>query len=404
MNIFKRLSLAYKIFTSTAESNLQIITQSTTSSITYKSKYSRYYNECAAIQSCMIKRTSALNNGVLMPVNEKKEQIKSTKFNEIKKVLDAPNMYQTFADLIATIEVFKLMYGCAYVYKFKSLGSDKITGLVVIPNDCISVQYSTDYNYFGKYSEIIQSYTISIGGRTFTFQDEQVKDIELFKDKAVNITNPVLPHSRMIAISDNIDNYIGSVNSRNTIITKRGAEGILTPERSSDDTASMIAMDDKERSRIQTEYAKYGSLSSQWHTLISKIPMKFQNISRTPQQLGLFESENADFRTIAGTLEVPIPLLGLPDTTKFNTYLEAKKEFYDDTIIPEADSFGQFFKKMFNVTEFNFYFDFSHLSFLQKDEKLKVEVYQKLSETLRANIEAGLITEAEVKELLKEYL
>lgn len=407
MNIIKRINLATKVafgvLKSTSTSNLTILNSSNTYTYTYKSKYAEAYNLCPSIQACVTKKANAITNGKLIPVDPTTEELKTVgHFSKVLKVLKRPNKYQNMEQFIKTVEVFVNVYGACYVYKIKPIGTNDITGLIVLPNDSITINKRTDFVYIDKEDEQVLSYQVSIFNRTFLITD--VSEVSVIYDTTINLMKVIEPQSRIDAIWENVESVINSVNSRNAMTKNRGAEGILAPERG-DATASAIGLGDKERERLQDEYKKYGSTSSQWHTLIAKVPMRFQAITRTPVALGLFDGENADSRTIAQHFGVPIPLLGLPDTTKFNTYLEAKKEFYDDTIIPEARNIAMWLSELFE-TEKNGYvlmFDYSYLNFLQGDEKMKADTYKTMSETVRGNIDSGLMTIEEGKLILSEY-
>lgn len=406
MNIFKKVNLATKVafsvLKSTSSSNLTILNSSGEYEFNYKSKYMEAYNLCPPVQACVTKKANAITNGKLIPVDKEGIYKPNTHFDKTYKLLKRPNKYQNLEQFVKTIEVFTNVYGACYVYKVKPIGLSTESALIIIPNDTITINYKTNFNYIDNNDEHIVYYQVSIFNQTFIIYPEE---ISVIYDTTINLSKVIEPQSRIDAIWQNVENVINSVNSRNTMTKNRGAEGILTPERGGDGTATTIGLNEIERERLQKEYKKYGTTSSQWHTLISKIPMKFQSITRTPVALGLFDGENADSRTIAQQFGVPIPLLSLPDTTKFNTYKESKVEFYDDTIIPDARNIAMWLSEMFDTEKNGYYmkFDYSHLNFMQGDEKLKAETYNTMSSTVRENINAGLMTVDEGKKIISEY-
>jgi len=145
-------------------------------------------------------------------------------------------------------------------------------------------------------------------------------------------------------------------------------------------------------------------MKGQYHALISETALKIQKIGRSIVELGLFDGENQDHRLIATNYGVPIPLLSLPDTSKYSTYKEAKTEFYEDTIIPESKTISAFFDDIFKPIGWSFSFDFSNLQIMQKSESEKATTAKLMGESLKQAVDAGFITQQEATEKYKEYI
>lgn len=400
--MFERIKLAFQVAYQTLKSsNLTI--EKLDEIITYTGKrytYEDLYYDCPALSQCLIKKSQAMSNAKIVAVDDNENIVENQRFNKAIKIIDSPNDYQNRTQFIQSIETFMNLYGVCYVYVYR--GAFDVKKMIVIPNSCITPEYAIGVNFITT-ERLIVAYTINIHGMSFRISGEELQNIHRIKDCTFDILDQNKPMSRVRLVEKNISNIVGSIQSRGIMIENRGADVVISPDGRGDTTATIAAMGQKERERMQTEYRKYGLLKGQFHALISQVALRVQRITRTPQELGLFDSENADNKAIAQIFGVPIPLLSLPDTSKYNNYIEAKKEFYDDTIKPESYQISEFFDNVFSDGSFSFMFDFSHLSFLQKDAKLSAETYKIMSETLRSNIEAGLIDTNRAIEILQDY-
>ena len=144
-----------------------------------------------------------------------------------------------------------------------------------------------------------------------------------------------------------VQNIIASLESRNQIIVKRGADVVFSPEASNDKGVNATFLNNQEVKDIQTAYSRYGSIKGLWHAAILKVPTKVQQITRNPKDLGLLDGEDSDIRSILRAYNVPATVFGLKDENKYNTYL-GKTEFYEDSIIPHAGIIAECFDNIFD--------------------------------------------------------
>ena len=368
--------------------------------------YSYAYDNCPQLQSIISKKSNSVIRGRLVAKNDKGDLLPSnnTWLKNVNKVLDNPNIYQNRNQFIQTIHTFMQVYGVSYVYKIK-LGN-RITGLIVIPNNCIQITWNYPTNILSNTNNLAKYYTVTIFGQSFTFKGDNIELIEEIQDSTLNLCvgKEMQPKSRIDSIRQSVINIIGSLESRNSLITKRGADVLMSPQ-GNDIAQNAITIDSKERERLQQEYARYGLLSDQWHTLISKVPMNVSKIGMTANEIGLFDGENQDHRNIANAFGVPIPIISLPDTTKYNTYLEAKKEFYEDTIIPESENIAQLFDVIFESSLYGYklVFDYSHLEFMQSSRKDKASTYSLMANSVAKLQQQGIYTTEQAQLIMKEY-
>jgi len=364
------------------------------------------YNYCPPLQFIIGKRAKALTRGEIIAVNpQTREAIKSPAFIKDMQLLNKPNKYQSRNEFISMIETFICTYGVCYIYKLIPIGFKDAEAFIIIPNSCITAIYKSNVNIFDTTQSIIDYYQVTIYGYTFTLRGDDAKLIHEVRDSVINTNLALQPKSRLDTLQYPIKNIVASLESRNQIITHRGAEIVLSP-KTGDQAAIMSVMSPEEKQAIQDDYKQYGSLQDQWHTLITRIPMDATNISRTVQQLGLFEGENADTRSLAQAYELPVPLLSIPDTNKYSTYQEAKKEFYDDAMIPESQVICDTLDVLFNSISkgYSFYFDYSNLSCMQISEKAKADSLKVMVEAMVAAEAAGYIQREDAITQINDFL
>jgi len=366
------------------------------------------YDYCPPLQAVVNKKAQAITKGKLICVDNDEKIIKSKGFDEALKVINKPNAYQTKNQFIRATETFISVYGAAYWYKVKPIGLDKITGLILIPNNCITVNYNKPSNILSNQAKLVRYYSICIYGMTFTLSGDDTDLIHEVQDSTENLTQgkEFYPKSRVDALRKPIENIIGSLESRNHLIVKRGADVMLSPNPGINTAGLAIEIDQQDKEELQREYERYGLQSKQWHTLISKMPMTASKIGMNVRDLGLFDGENADHRAIAQGYGVPTPLLGLPDTTKFNTYLEAKTEFYEDTIIPDSEIISQAFDVVFDSLNngYKFYFDYSHLECMQKSTRDSAVAFTQMVNGMILAVQNGYVTQEVANITINDFI
>lgn len=371
--------------------------------------YTACYSLCPTLQSIIQKKGEGLVNGKLIAVDPITEKAKSSDaFNKAMKVLSRPNALMNRSTFEMYINACINVYGIAYVYKVIPDGMNNVTGLVPIPNNTITPQYKTSVNVADptQLSNLVEAYTINILGMPLLLRGEDAKLIHEIRGSSINLTSgyEYKPYSRIDSLRVPITNIVASMESRNQIIVKRGAEGIISPKASGDQTGTYIGIDPKIKAQMQEEYAQYGYLDGQWKTILAQIPLDYTPITRNVAQLGLFEGENSDKRTVALAYNMPAPIIGLPDEAKYNTFSEAQRQMYEGAVIPDASIISQAYDEIFKAEGFKFYYDFSHLACFQKSEMDRATALDKTITALTNGINAGLIEKPDAKRIVTDFL
>jgi hypothetical protein len=369
--------------------------------------HSNAYNYCPHLQAVINKKAQAITIGKLIAVDKDEKPIQSAAFDAAMKVLKRPNKYQTKNQFLRTLETFLQVYGVVYFYKIIPDGYENLTGLIIIPNNCITVTYNKPTNVFENKNDLVKSYQVSIFGKTFLFQNETLSKIYEIRDTTENLSygHEFEPKSRIDALIAPITNLVGSLESRNHLIVKRGADSLLSPVPNKDGTGANMPLLPTEKEALQKAYENYGLLNKQFHTLIPDIPLNYTKMGMNVKEMGLFEGENQDYITVAQAYNIPEPLLGIPNSTKYNTYKEAKTEFFENISI-ESEIISQGFDELFNAEKFGyrFYFDYSYLECMQRSNKEKSESLKITVEALNAALGTGLIEQSDAKNIIDDFI
>lgn len=368
---------------------------------------SEAYNQCPQLQAIISKLSDAITKANIIAVDKELKPIKSKAFDNAIKVIENPNIYQTKNQFLRTIETFIKIYGSCFVYKIIPVGFFDISSLIVIPNNCLQIEYKSITNPLANNTKIINRITINIYGSVTILEGENLKLIYEIQDTPVNLTygKEFQGKSRIDALKNNIENLVGSIESRNHLIVNRGADVVFSPETAKDGVGNSV-LTPLDIKNIQENEKKYGLLGNQYSNKFLQFPMKVTKVGMNVRDLGLFDGENADVRAIAQGFGVPTPIIGLPDEAKYNTYKEAKLEFYESTIIPDSQVISQAFDYIFDSEKYGykFYFDYSHLEIMQKASKEKAESLKIMVEALNSAVIANYITQQQAIELTNDYL
>lgn len=123
--------------------------------------------------------------------------------------------------------------------------------------------------------------------------------------------------------------------TRGVILKRRGALGIMS--NAGADVSGQIPMQKKERDSIQRQYAQYGGLESQDNIIITNANLKWQQMTVSPDKLGLFTETFEDFCKICDGYGVRQELFASTKGTTYENQNQARKDLYTNTVIPEAN-------------------------------------------------------------------
>jgi phage portal protein BeeE len=297
--------------------------------------YKRIFELCSPLAAIVAKKASAFANGKL-------QFIKATTGGEIrgldkqwKKLFDRPNLMQTGTEFLIQLYIFMAMRGYCYGYPIYPEGFTDIPSAIwLLPPWYVTVAPINNPFFQFQNGAIERQVIFQWNGETTQIPESE---LILFKDPGSTLINQYtwLPESRIMSLQRPISTLIAAIESRNVLVTRRGALGLLSNDTGKGDV-NYVPLNPDEKKELQRDYRQYGLTHNQWQLLITNANLKYQQMAMNVKELGLFEEHERDIMDICDVFNYPYELLA---NTKGQTYAnknEAGKKFYQDTIIPES--------------------------------------------------------------------
>lgn len=348
------------------------------------------YDKCAPVAAILNRKARAFSNGKWWVLDKDGKEAKGSEAERIRSLLRRPNAIQTWRQFNSQAELFLNLFGEVFIFALTPVGMpDKVKALWVLPNWAVDVKLTGKMFMQTEVTEMIESYSLNYNGVKTVLPVESVLHL---KDQHINTNEILRGRSRMVGLQDEVSNIIAAYESRNVLITRRGAIGVLSNE--SKDSVGNIPMSDEDKKNLQEDFQKYGLSRDQWQVIITNASLKWQAMSMPTKDLLLFEEIEDDVRQIADTYEYPMYLLGFKSGTTYSNVGEAKKSLYQDSIIPEAEyiaeSLTSFLKADLVGLQIKVFYD--HLDIFQQGEKEKADAFKVRSDANVTLYEKGIIT------------
>lgn len=345
------------------------------------------YSYCPPLSAIIQRKSRAFINGRIWLMDVDGKESKAKEAIKLRDLMKLPNILQSWGTFMNEAYTFKEIFGEAFIFALKGIGSNEVSSLFVIPNWIITPQYSGNIYYQTDINSIVTGYKI-------TGIDKEVSssDIIHLKDSIINPLNTLRGQSRMVSLRDPISNIIAAYEARNVLMTKRGGIGILSNRAK--DVSGSIPLLPKDKDELQKELQTYGISKNKSQVIITSAELQWQSMTFPTKDLMLFEEIVDDVRQIADNYEYPMYLLGFADGTTYSNVGEAKKSLYQDSIIPDAENIYAELSRFFNTEKYGFSFKvfYDHLDILQKSEKDKAEAYKIINEGLKIAFEHKVIS------------
>lgn len=313
-------------------------------------------------------------------------------------LISRPNPLQSTYEWLKQEKVNAEVFGDAYIYASVPVGSEDnfdytdINVLNNLPPYCVTPSLTGKWIDATEKSEIIKDYVFTwITGRPRTLNTNTILHLN-------NVNIRLNEHftqgrSKLIALKAPITNIDLAYESRNVLIKKRGALGLLTPD-GKDEAMGSVPLSETEQEDVQNAFKKYGLLDDQYSQLIVPHPLKYQRMAMSVKDLMLFEEIESDAIAISNAFGVPELLIKyyLKGGT-FKNLDASEKRLYDATIIPETRDFmvgiNNFFKTHEHGIELLGTFD--HLHILQINKKEEAQTIKIKESTAASAFKLGAI-------------
>ncbi|PKN16507.1 MAG: hypothetical protein CVU66_00725 [Deltaproteobacteria bacterium HGW-Deltaproteobacteria-23] len=352
------------------------------------------YNVCAPVNGIINRKARAFSNARWWVMDKDGKEVNGQVPNAIRAILRKPNPLQSWNQLMIQAKVYEQVFGEAFLFAITPEGfrdKSKVKAIWVIPNWMINVKLTGKHLLQTDIKDIIEGYELSVGGERILLDRDSIIHL---RDANQNNQDVLLGQSRLASLQDPVSNIVAAYEARNTLITRKGALGILSNQTR--DAAGSVPLKQGEKEEVQNDFQKYGLSKEQWQVIITNSNLRWQSMTFPTKELMLFEEIEDDVRQIADNYDYPMYLLGFKAGSTFSNVGEAKKSLYQDTIIPEAEGWADTLTSFFGLPEgvkISIYYD--HLDIFQQSEKDKADAFKVKNEGFKVAYELGIVTKEE---------
>jgi hypothetical protein len=368
--------------------------------------YLEAYRSSSSLKAVINRRAQYFVNGKYKVLNDNTDTpLRGEQAKRINGLLERPNILQTGRQFKAQHDIYIDIFGYCPVIKFAPVGFPlDVYAMWNLPPWLFDVTFKKvkfwELGPKAKRSEIYESFSVNWEGAKRTLDMESVfivLDNTISTDSDGNIH---LPDSRIKGLEYDISNEIASKQANNTLLTKKGAIGILSGVPP---TGTYVPIkDDKERQRIQDDFKRYGLTGQEWQVIITDAALNWQSMAMSPTELGVFETMTASQAAICDGMGMYQYIMANGGkSTTFTNLNEAKKSQYQDFIIPDDDSRTEQLSEGIIPTEDKGYItvDYSHVECLQESEKAKADTMKAKADGYQAFYDLGLLTRNDMRKM-----
>ena len=354
------------------------------------------YENCAPLAAVINKKAKSYINGKTWIMNNRGKEASGEQANKLRKLLAKPNTLQSWKQFEAQQNIYINLFGYCILMPiipagFEQFGPIEASSIWNIPPFMVDVTETNKLFYQTDLRGILQSVVLNYKG-VKTVLD--VQNLYIFKDITPSFTSAIFPDSRVRAIQAQIGNIMGAYESRNVLINRRGAMGILS--NAGKDPLGTIAIDADEKKMLQMGFSSYGLRKDQWQVIVTNAALQWQQMGYPTKDLMLFEEVEDDIMRICDAYDFPYRLLA---STRNNSLGGSDAEvflrnLYQDAVIPEAESTYEQWNQFFKTADMNLSMqkDYEHLPVLQADKVSEGRARFYMNQALQIEFENNLVT------------
>jgi hypothetical protein len=364
----------------------------------------RAYNECSPLKSIIGRRSKAFNSGVLQVVNESTgKEVKSGNAGSTRKLLKKPNVLQTESQYFAQQNTYIDLHGYCPVLKVHPAGMPaEISSLWNMPPWLFDLEYTQNWLKQTRIDGIFKNFKLNWHGTPIEIP---FNDLFFVFDDGIGTqmdSNLLIPDSRLVGLDYEVSNIVAAYKSRNTLITKRGAIGVLS--NGNEDHDGSVPLKPGEKEELQKEFSTYGITGQAYQVIITDANLKWQQMGFATKELMLFEEIEDNINRMCDAYGTPSVLMAQTEGSTYENQSEARKDFITNTIIPENCSRMEMFTiGIFGLDSgFAIIRDYSKLAVLQEDKAKAAKARLDLDTALQTEYLKGIITKNDWREKLGE--
>ena len=308
--------------------------------------------------------------------------------SEIIKVLENPNVLYNGNEYLKLLNENRCVYGNEYKYLLRPFKKALPSCIYVLPSYDIKIITTGKWYNQSKLTDIIKFYEY------ISRNNERIEVEDINHTWINNSKNPLMGETPLKNIYMPVSNLRLGLKTRNILMNKRGALGILANDTK--DSIGHKSVGKEERLKIEQQYQKdYGLNDSQAQIIISDSNLKWQAMGFPTKDLLLFEEDENDFQMICDNYGIDRNLFAQDNKATFNNQSEAIKQTYQITIIPEAEEIAMTHTNIFGLNGVTEYLklDYSHIPALQDNQKEQAEIIKLKADSIKTLKDSGFTTD-----------
>lgn len=242
----------------------------------------------------------------------------------INSLLQMPNVYESYYDLMEKIYSYKLIWGNAFLrislkhdnsYKLECLRPDRVTILSGEDGEVVGYRY--------KHKKITENYYMNENGFC-----------EIIHIKSFNPMNDFYGLSAMESAKYSIDQHNeASKYTKSLLQNSARPSGALVVKANEYNNGGRLTDEQFEKLKSQLFSAHTGSQNN-GKPLILEGGLEWKEMSISPKDMDFIETKHSAAREIALAFGVPPQLIGIPGDNTYSNMAEARLALWEQTIIP----------------------------------------------------------------------
>ena len=353
------------------------------------------YARCSSLRSIINKNSQALTNGKWWVV-DKKDNDAINKYAGIKKLLRRPNPLQSWSEFIMLVDVMRQVYGEVFVHADVPVGFGvrDASALWVINPSMIDIELTGKMYFQSKLSEVVSGYYLSDGINRTRLEDGEVLHIRDTSQNVMFGNENVRGLSRLVGLENTLKNIIMAEEAIYSLNKDRGAQGMLVNKTK--DVSGSVPMTPGEKERIQADYKlRYGLREGADKIIITNADLDWRQLTFSVKDLMLFEGITYDIQRLCDAFDYPYEMIASTNGVTYANRLEAKRDYYQNTVIPLANYYAEAFSRFFGLNLDSFVVDFSEVECLKRSEQEKADALYKLNQAYKIMVDSGAASVAE---------
>lgn len=313
--------------------------------------------------------------------------------NALTKLIEKPNPYQTFDEVVNTLLAMRYLTGDSFLYGVGSGLETRPELLQVIPLPSQYIKVLTTKKWFGE----VSGYELLLGKEAkIAFELNEIMHVKNFNpmlnDSDNMITLGVRGQSPLAPLCHVIEQSNDGYRAQMAILKHGHPLGIISNNSSE-------PMTDGEWTNAQNMMQKsYGGAGNKGKVKMTTANLKWLNMGFNSVDMQLTEQQNISLSAVCAAYGLPMPNV-TGNSANFNTSKEAEKQKWNDAILPHFSVLQQHLNRYFHAQipslDKSIFVDYDHRSVPSLQQDL-----EKLTKIVLTQLEHGLMSFQEANRIL----